>query len=62
MTILLGIVIVLVVLGLYTIGVYNSLISARMQTKEAWSTIETQLKRRYDLIPNLVETMPEIWR
>ena len=47
----------LVVLGLYTISVYNSLVTNKMQTKEAWSTIETQLKRRYDLIPNLIETV-----
>jgi LemA protein len=57
MTALLVIVAVLVVLALYVIGVYNSLITQRMQTKEAWSTIETQLKRRYDLIPNLIETV-----
>lgn len=57
MTVLLGLVIVLVVLGLYTISIYNSLVTGKMQTKEAWSTIETQLKRRYDLIPNLIETV-----
>ena len=57
MTVLLGLVIVLVVLGLYTISIYNSLVTGKMQTKEAWSTIETQIKRRYDLIPNLIETV-----
>ena len=42
---------------LYFIAVYNGLISRRNQAREAWATINTQLKRRYDLIPNLVETV-----
>ena len=42
---------------LYVIAVYNGLVSRRNQAKEAWSTIDTQLKRRYDLIPNLMETV-----
>ena len=37
------------------IAVYNSLVSLRNNAKEAWSDINVQLKRRYDLIPNLVE-------
>ncbi len=45
------------VLVLYFITVYNGLIARRNQAKEAWSTIDTQLKRRYDLIPNLVEAV-----
>lgn len=36
---------------------YNGLIRARMRVKEAWSGIDVQLKRRFDLIPNLVETV-----
>ncbi|HLB32096.1 MAG TPA: LemA family protein, partial [Patescibacteria group bacterium] len=36
---------------------YNGLISLRNRTKEAWSDIDVQLKRRYDLIPNLVKTV-----
>lgn len=44
------------VLGLL-IAMYNSLISKKARISEAWSTIDTQLKRRYDLIPNLVETV-----
>lgn len=40
-----------------TIMIYNSLVRARQQVKEAWSNIDTHLKRRYDLIPNLVETV-----
>lgn len=53
-------VIVLIVLGviaLALIALYNSLIRARNHMKEAWSDIDVQLKRRYDLIPNLVETV-----
>lgn len=52
--IILGIIIV-VVLGL--IGLFNSLVTGRNRVDEAWSDIEVQLKRRYDLIPNLVETV-----
>ena len=46
-----------IVLVLAVILVYNSLITARNRVKEAWSDIDVQLKRRYDLIPNLVETV-----
>jgi len=38
-------------------GVFNGLVSLRNRTKEAWADIEVQLKRRYDLIPNLVNTV-----
>jgi len=48
-------VVVLVVLGL--IAIYNTLIQKRIRCQEAWSQIDVQLKRRYDLIPNLVETV-----
>ena len=48
-------VVVLVVLFLITI--YNSLVQKRIRCKEAWSQIDVQLKRRYDLIPNLVNTV-----
>ena len=48
---------VLVVLVLLVIGVYNGLVKSRMQTREAWSQIDVQLKRRNDLIPNLIETV-----
>jgi len=56
---MLGLIIILaiiVVLVLYVIGMYNSLIQLRNQVKNAWSQIDVQLKRRHDLIPNLVET------
>ena len=49
--------VILALLALYIIFVFNDLVKNRQQVKEAWSTIETQLKRRYDLIPNLVETV-----
>ncbi len=42
---------------LYVIGLYNSLASLKVKIKEAWSQIDVQLKRRVDLIPNLVETV-----
>jgi LemA protein len=48
----------LVVVALFwLIGVYNGLIRLQQHTKESWSGIDTELKRRYDLIPNLVETV-----
>jgi LemA protein len=44
-------------IGLWMIMVYNQLISLKAMIKEAWSGIDVQLKRRYDLIPNLVNTV-----
>lgn len=51
------IIIAIAALVLWLISVYNSLIKRRNQTNEAWSDIDVQLKRRYNLIPNLVETV-----
>ena len=48
---------VLVVIAVWLVGTYNGLIQLRNQTDEAWSDIDVQLKRRYDLIPNLVNTV-----
>ena len=48
---------VLVVIGLWVVFAYNSLIRLSNRVTEAWSDIEVQLKRRYDLIPNLVSTV-----
>ena len=50
------IVVVLVLLAVYVVGMYNALIRRRNQVDNAWSQIDVQLKRRHDLIPNLVET------
>lgn len=46
-----------IVLVLVLIGMYNGLIRARLHVKEAWADIDVQLKRRFDLIPNLVNTI-----
>lgn len=49
---------VLIVLGVFVIiGLYNSLVQLRVRADSAWSDIDVQLKRRHDLIPNLVETV-----
>ena len=48
---------IIVILALWLISVYNGLIRLKNQTDEAWSDIDVQLKRRYDLIPNLVATV-----
>ncbi len=48
---------VLVVIAVVLIGMYNSLVQLRVRCDSAWSDIDVQLKRRYDLIPNLVETV-----
>ncbi len=48
---------IIAVLILVIIGMYNSLIRLRNRVNEAWSDIDVQLKRRYNLIPNLVETV-----
>ena len=48
---------VIVVLALFLIAMYNRLVTLRQRVREAWSDIDVQLKRRYDLIPNLVETV-----
>jgi LemA protein len=50
-------VVILVGLALYVIGQYNGLVRARNEVKNAWSSIDVQLKRRHDLIPNLLETV-----
>lgn len=50
------ILVILALFILYAIGVFNALVSRRNQFKNAFAQVEVQLKRRYDLIPNLVET------
>lgn len=48
---------VLVLLGIFFMASYNKLVRLRQNVREAWSAIDTELRRRYDLIPNLVETV-----
>src|SRR5271157_6010036 len=48
---------VIVLLGIFLIAMYNSLVQLRVRSESAWSDIDVQLKRRHDLIPNLVETV-----
>ena len=48
---------VVLVVAVWLIAVYNGLIRLKNRVQEAWSDIEVQLKRRYDLIPNLIETV-----
>ena len=50
---------VLVVIGLWLIAVYNGLVGGRNQAQTAWSQIDVQLKRRHDLIPNLVQVVKD---
>jgi LemA protein len=56
MVILLVILAVLFLLVVFVIGIYNALVGLRNQVDNSWSQIDVQLKRRHDLIPNLVET------
>ncbi len=51
------VVLVIVVLVIWVFATYNSLVSLRNRVKDSWSQIDVQLKRRFDLIPNLVETI-----
>src|SRR5215469_15555658 len=48
---------ILVLLVLFLVGMYNGLVRLKVQCDNAWADIDVQLKRRYDLIPNLVETV-----
>src|SRR5205814_7316975 len=48
---------ILVIAAFALVGIYNSLVQLRVRTDTAWSDIDVQLKRRHDLIPNLVETV-----
>jgi LemA protein len=55
-----GLVIVLIIIGVVivaAIGIYNGLITLRNRADNAWAQVDVQLRRRYDLIPNLVETV-----
>ncbi len=52
------IILIIIVVGFgWLVGLYNRLVKLSVRVKEAWADIDVQLKRRYDLIPNLVETV-----
>jgi len=51
-----GLLLLAIVIGMAAIGIYNKLVTMRNRYKNAYAQIDVQLKRRYDLIPNLVET------
>lgn len=57
MTAVIIILVIIVALALFLVSIYNSLIQLRNRVKNAWSQIDVQLKRRHDLIPNLIETV-----
>jgi LemA protein len=52
-----GLVVIVVILALAVVGIYNRLVTMRNRVDNSWSQIDVQLKRRYDLIPNLVNTV-----
>jgi len=56
MGISLVLIVIIVLLVVFVIGIYNALVRLRNQVANAWSQIDVQLKRRHDLIPNLIET------
>ena len=57
MVVIIIVAVIVVLIGLVLAGMYNGLVRARVRTREAWSGIDVQLKRRANLIPNLVETV-----
>ncbi len=57
MVVIIIVAVIVVLIGLVLVGMYNGLVRARVRTREAWSGIDVQLKRRANLIPNLVETV-----
>lgn len=54
---LIGILVVVLVLGFWLVGIYNGLVGRDQTVKQSWAQVESQLQRRYDLIPNLVATV-----
>jgi LemA protein len=56
MNILLLLIVIVILFVVFVVGIYNALVGLRNQVQNAWSQIDVQLKRRHDLIPNLIET------
>ena len=54
-TVFLAVIVALIVFVIIVINIFNSLVTLKNAVKNAWAQIDTQLKRRYDLIPNLIE-------
>ena len=48
---------IIVVIAFIAVGIYNGLVKLRNTSEQAWADVDVQLQRRYDLIPNLVETV-----
>lgn len=57
MTALIVVIVLLVLIAIVIISIYNSLVSLRNRVKNSWAQIDVELQRRFDLIPNLVETV-----
>lgn len=57
MTFAIVLIVLVVIVVFYLVSIYNALIALRNQVKNAWAQIDVQLKRRHDLIPNLIETV-----
>lgn len=57
MEFLISLAVIAVLVALYVITTYNKLVKGRVNVNEAWSDVGVQMKRRYDLVPNLVETV-----
>jgi LemA protein len=60
--IIIGLVIVLVILGLWCMSSYNSMVKANIAVDTQWAQVETQYQRRFDLIPNLVATVEGVMK
>lgn len=57
MAISIAVLVIVLLVGIWAVSLYNKLVSTRTLVKEAWSGIDVSLKKRYDLLPNLVETV-----